>query len=148
MLWIRFARGVAWSFRELLPAGREAYVLAALLLLDYLWSTFGIRPASLPRAPGPHLSVWALYAVLGGLLWANIAISPLRESEAAPSLSLSAPRFAVVFAACLVMTATLFAWLNIAEPYFGILSTLAGLGLGCLLLVRSVLVPIRRRTRP
>jgi hypothetical protein len=145
-LWRRVNSDLMYPFRDLLPAGREAYVLAGLLLLNLL-STFGIRPASLPRTIVPHFSVWILYAPFAGLLWANTNVSANAEVERSPSPYLSAPRFGISFAVFLVLTASTFAGLKRVGPFFTIFSYLVGLGLGCLLLVLSILRPIQLRVR-
>jgi hypothetical protein len=76
LLWWRLAQRQGYTFRSLLPNSREAAVLIGLLLVVYLWQGAFIRPEALPRTVGPHLTVWAIYLVLFGLLYLNVRRAP------------------------------------------------------------------------
>jgi hypothetical protein len=71
-LWRRTTRGQTYSLRQLLPSGKSIFVLAGLLIFTYLWQGILIRPEAIPRSPGPHLVIWSLYLLAGGLLWIHI----------------------------------------------------------------------------
>lgn len=83
-LWKRTGWSVA-RFRDLLPTGRQAVVIGALLVFLYLVMGAGIRPEALPRTLGPHLSVWVLYLLLFGL-FLRVTRQRRGSDESAPEL--------------------------------------------------------------
>lgn len=85
LLFKRINRKYNYGMRELLPSNKQAFVLALLLLFMYLfWGVF-ILPGSLPESLLPHLTVWAIYAMLFFLLYYNLKGSEPIDESAVPS---------------------------------------------------------------
>ncbi|MFN8372343.1 MAG: hypothetical protein U0694_05640 [Anaerolineae bacterium] len=84
VLWQRHSQQQTYTLRELLPTGRQAVVVTAILLCSYVLETFTIRPEALPTTLVPHLTVWVMYAVLFTLLWLNQRKSPPYEAPTSP----------------------------------------------------------------
>jgi len=68
---------------------REGIVLSSLLLILYIYLGITLRPEALPKTIGPHLTIWALYAFVGILLFINLRQAPTLESN--PSNDLRPP---------------------------------------------------------
>jgi hypothetical protein len=88
-LWNRVTRHHHYRLRELLPSMREGIVLSSLLLILYIYLGITLRPEALPKTIGPHLTIWALYAFVGILLFINLRQAPTLESN--PSNDLRPP---------------------------------------------------------
>ena len=69
--WRRAYGSMEWSFHELLPGKKGLRIMLGILLAMYLALGFGSRREVLP-GPGPQAIVWAIYAVLFGLLFLNL----------------------------------------------------------------------------
>ncbi|MBN2149040.1 MAG: hypothetical protein JW726_16765 [Anaerolineales bacterium] len=133
----RLKGGRSYHMNDLLPSARQIIVLVGLLLLGYLVLGLLMRPEALPRTFVPHLTVWGLYLVLGGLLYRNLkkASSPLVPAERMPS---PFPwQEALIFWLVFPVTSALFVLLRPLAFAGVVLSWVFGIGLGLALLVWS-----------
>ncbi len=73
-LWRNKTKGKEYDIKTLLPNKKEFVVLVALLLLQYLFLGFVLRPEALPGL-FPQLIVWLIYAGLFILLVFNLSKS-------------------------------------------------------------------------
>jgi hypothetical protein len=116
ILWKRVTRSQQYPFRALMPSGRQARIMTAVLLFIYLWHTFLVRPEAIPRSLIPHLTVWLMYAVLIGMF-----ILHLRAGASEPNITVAeAPKLLIwLVTAGLVMGITsLYIWLKITSGSF------------------------------
>ena len=85
-LWRNKTKGKEYDIKTLLPNKKEFVVLVALLLLQYLFLGFVLRPEALPGL-FPQLIVWLIYAGLFILLVFNLnksGTATLSESTGLP----------------------------------------------------------------
>jgi hypothetical protein len=126
-----------YELRQLLPAGREAAALIALLLAIYLFGILFIRPEVRPGI-GPQLTVWLLYAFFGILLALSLRKSarvllPVAEFP----LRFSWRKYGATLAIIAVIAA-LFSLMPPVRLYLALLCWFAGIGLGFVLVALAV----------
>ncbi len=136
LLWRWVSRGARYTLRELLPSRNEAIVLGILLLGLYLALGITQRLEALPRTLGPHLTVWALYALLGGLLFASWRRAPA-PVPTAPSPLRNPGLVALGVSLIFPITAALMVGIDIVALIVVTSSWVLGSLLGLILLVYS-----------
>jgi len=131
-VWFRWTAGRGWPMRALLPGPRGFRVMLAWLAFAYVFLGVTQRTDVLP-GPGPQAIVWAVYAILFGLLF----LSMKRYARAIPPAGLPPLRFTwSAFLAASVALAGVSAglnfvpgnWLWIMRPLYWIFGTV-GTGL-------------------
>lgn len=147
LIWRYAARGKQYTLRDLLPSGKEGGILAGLLLLFYLVFGALIRPEALPRNLGPHLTIWVLYGVFGGLLALNLKRAPaLASSVVGKTEDLEQSnvgysgfwKLALLFWGVFLLVSILASWIKPVDTLLVLLSWFGGVGLGIALVARSV----------
>jgi hypothetical protein len=134
------------ALRDLLPDRRQGLVLGALLAAYYLVAGIFIRPGSLPRSIVPHVSVWVLYAVFGGLAVAVTLRTP-RGTMPAPAALTARARIAASAAVLVGSLAAISAALAPSKEAAGALSLIAGLvgmAAGSALTAAALVAAVRR----
>lgn len=146
--WRRTGCDRGYTLRHLLPTNRQAAWLGGLLLFGYLWQGVLLRPEAMPRTLLPHLTVWAMYLVLGGLLYLQLRRAPaLSPGEVVAEPPCSLQRTAGMFWLVFPLTSAL---ATQAKPIAGVvvlLSMLAGVGAGAWLVLRSAFTLARAPSR-
>ncbi|MFV1994762.1 MAG: hypothetical protein ACC661_04945 [Verrucomicrobiales bacterium] len=103
-IWIWVFKGNRFSIGVLMPQGKGLWILAALLLLQYLVYSRVVRPEAMPTEWLPHLIVVGIYAffVMLIMLWG----SPNKSTDS-PEADLEnasmAPWWLAVLAACVFL---------------------------------------------
>lgn len=149
--WRRTSRDRAYTLRHLLPTNRQAAWLGGLLFFGYLWQGVLLRPEAMPRTLVPHLTVWTMYWILGGLLYLQLRRAPdLSSDDVAGEPPCDLRRTAGVFWLVFPLTSAL---ATQAKPMAGavvLLSMLAGVATGAWLVLRSAFtlarVPSRQKS--
>ena len=145
-LWQRQKSRSGYTLRELLPSSRQALILALLLLGGYLVTAFSLRSEALPDSIGPHLTVWAIYAVLFLLLHLQRRRYVSGDFPPIPSLLRSNPKktgliFGVVFA----VVSALAVIIKPMAVVVVLVSWVVGCGMGAILLLRAVVDVFRAK---
>ena len=135
----------AFTLRQLLPAGKEAAVLAGLLGLLYLLSGIFTRPEAMPHTIGPHLTIWALYALAILLLLANLKNAPVFNTEISLAANRVAWKWIAGFWAAFLFSAVLFTFVKPAAYAAVLLSWVVGIGAGISLLVKAFQAAVRKK---
>lgn len=148
--WLRRRLNEAYDLRSLLPDDREAKWLIALLLFGYLWQGILLRPEALPRTLVPHLTVWAMYLLFGGLLYLHLRRAPTAQTAVAvkPHACPSQRTIWTFWGVFCAMSAFAPA-VKTAAGVVVLISFLLGIGAGTLLVLRSAveLLPYRPLVR-
>jgi hypothetical protein len=131
--------------RQLLPAGKEAAVLAGLLGLLYLLSGIFTRPEAMPHTIGPHLTIWALYALAILLLLANLKNAPVFNTEISLAANRVAWKWIAGFWAAFLFSAGIFTFVKPAAYAAVLLSWVVGIGAGISLLVKAFQAAVRKK---
>jgi hypothetical protein len=143
--WSIVQRKHALTFRQLLPAGKEAAVLAGLLGLLYLLSGLFTRPEAMPHTIGPHLTIWAIYALAIVLLLANLKNAPVFNEAFDSASHPPAWKWMAGFWVVLLFSAAIFTLVKPAAYAAVLLSWVVGIGTGISLLIRACLVAVRKK---
>ncbi len=142
LAWKRW--GGKWTLRDLLPSDRQATGLIGLLLIGYLWQGVLLRPEALPRTLLPHLTVWAMYLLFGGLLWLHLRHSaPLAAPE--PARRCQPERLSIAYFLAFASTSVLGSAMKTAAGAMVLVSFLLGIGTGLWLVLRAA-VALRQLT--
>ena len=145
--WSVIQRRHAFTFRQLLPAGKEAAVLAGLLGVLYLLNGLFTRPEAMPHTIGPHLTIWALYALAILLLLANLKNAPVFNEDLSPTSHSPAWKWIACFWAIFLLSAAVFTLIKPAAYLAVLLSWVVGIGAGISLLIKACLVALRKKAR-
>ena len=142
--WSVIQRRHPFTFRQLLPSGKEAAVLAGLLGLLYLLSVLFTRPEAMPHTIGPHLVIWAIYTLVILLLLANLKDAKVFKDEISASQQIPW-KWIACFWAVLLLSAVIFSLIKPAAYVWVILSWFLGIGTGFSLLIKAFLVAVRKK---
>ena len=142
--WSSIQRRYAFTFRQLLPSGKEAGVLAGLLGLLYVLSAIFTRPEALPHTLAPHLTIWALYGLAILLLVANQKNAPVLQEDNSLTFHPPAWKWIAGFWAILICSAVLFTFVKPAAYAIVLLSWVVGIGAGISLLIKACLAAVRK----
>lgn len=145
--WLKIQVRHQLTFRQLLPAGKEAAVLAGLLGLLYLLQGIFVRPEALPRTIGPHLTIWVFYAVAILLLLANVKNAPIFNNEIfTPIHPLPFTwKWAACFCLVLLLSAAAFTLVKPVAYAAVLISWIGGIGIGLTLLLKSFFITVRKK---
>jgi hypothetical protein len=123
LFWWRRSGGAAYSMRELLPGTRGLKVLAAVLLVWYVFWGFAIKPKSIPGLLDGQLTILILYVVIFLVFLGCLRKSRLAAATPPGTLApLIIFRWRGFISACVVATAVTtisrlllirFAWLQV-----------------------------------
>ena len=146
VIWICIFKGNRFSISDLMPQGRGLWILAALLLLEYLVYSRMLRPEAMPNEWLPHLVVVGIYAffIMLIMLWRSpnkVADSP-EEDLVNES---TAPWWLAILGACIFLLVA-FMHATSKEPggVVAIISFLGGAVLNLSFLVVCFFVGARR----
>jgi hypothetical protein len=145
-LWKRVTGGRTYPYVALMPSERQSRVLIAILLFIYVWHTMLVRPEAIPHTLIPHLTVWAMYAVLIGLFLLHLR-PPTPQTDTPPPTAGLPPLLWLALAALLTGITMLYISLKVTSgsfDYYGWKTLWYGEWLtGALLLLWTVLSVFR-----
>ncbi len=142
--WRRTGNDGVHTLRHLLPTNRQAGWLGGLLLFGYLWQGILLRPESMPRTLIPHLTVWGMYLILGGLLYLQLRRAPdLLPGELLTKPPCGLRRTAGLFWLVFVLTSALATVVKPAAGAVVLLSMIAGVSTGVWLVAQAAATLLR-----
>jgi hypothetical protein len=143
-LWRWVRRGRSLSLRDVLPSKRQAVVLCALVLVMYIVMGALLRRDALPRTLAPHLTVWAMYAILIALLYFNLRHSSPWTATGLSTLRNVSVQTGLVLGIVFTLTSTLFGrYGGNAQMLIAFGSWVVGCAIGTALLIWGVVNAFR-----
>ena len=135
MLWRRVNARYDASFADLLPHGRELYLLGGILLLYFILFGLKMRPEALPGI-GPQATIWLCYVFF---IWLTLRNSRNPLPSSLPEIRRILPIHMLVFSLAMVIVAAISGLLpQPAHIGLYLLTAIVGWGVGLVFFYKAL----------